>query len=399
MKILCVCQYYYPENFQVTPICEQLVADGYEVTVLTGLPNYPTGIIPDDYKKSNRDETINGVHVVRCKEIGRKNGPVWLGINYISFYISSMKMVDKLPADFDIVFVYQLSPVFMGLPGRKYAMKHNVPLFLYCCDLWPESIKMYVKNERNVFYKWARYVSRKVYVSCNRIAVQSLSFINYLNITHSIDKNKLIYIPAFADEKYLTIDFTPEDKNFIDFLFLGNIGIAQNLFSVVNAFKIACEKRSMRLHIVGDGTCLQDLQHYVVEVGLKDTVFFYGRRSVDQMPRFYKIADACIVSLNADNATGYTLPSKVQGYMAAGKPIIGMIDGSAREVIKESNCGICVPANDVDGFANALCSFARDKCFHEMYANNGRSYFKKNFSKKGFMNALEKEISSLGNNA
>ena len=71
-KILVVCQHYYPENFQITPICEQLVKDGYDVTILTGLPNYPTGIVPDEYKKGHRDEIINGVHVVRGYEIGRR---------------------------------------------------------------------------------------------------------------------------------------------------------------------------------------------------------------------------------------------------------------------------------------------------------------------------------------
>ena len=70
-KILVVCQYYYPENFQVTPICEQLVQDGYDVTVLTGLPNYPSGIIPEEYRGGHRDEMVNGVHVLRCYEIPR----------------------------------------------------------------------------------------------------------------------------------------------------------------------------------------------------------------------------------------------------------------------------------------------------------------------------------------
>lgn len=85
MKILVVCQYYYPENFQITPICEQLVADGYDVTVLTGLPNYPTGIIPEEYKKGHRKEKRNGVKIIRCSEIGRKKGAIYLAMNYLSY--------------------------------------------------------------------------------------------------------------------------------------------------------------------------------------------------------------------------------------------------------------------------------------------------------------------------
>ena len=135
MRILVVCQYYYPENFQITPICEQLAADGHDVTVVTGLPNYPTGIIPEEYKTGHRDEVLNGVHVIRCHEIGRKKGVAYLALNYLSFVRSSLSMVRKLPDDFDVVFVYQLSPVLMGLSALKYSKRHNKPLFLYCTIL------------------------------------------------------------------------------------------------------------------------------------------------------------------------------------------------------------------------------------------------------------------------
>ena len=135
-NILVVCQYYYPENFQVTPICEQLVKDGYDVTVLTGLPNYPLGIIPEEYRSGHRDEIVNGVHVLRCYEIPRKKGAIGLGLNYLSFLFSASFKAQSLP-EFDCVLVYQLSPVLMGIPAMLYAKQHHVPLLLYCCDLSP----------------------------------------------------------------------------------------------------------------------------------------------------------------------------------------------------------------------------------------------------------------------
>ena len=96
-SILVVCQYYYPENFQITPICEALADDGYKVTVLTGLPNYPVGIVPGEYRHGHREEYRNGVHIVRCYEAGRKNGPVCLAVNYASFAATAWKKAgDKL---------------------------------------------------------------------------------------------------------------------------------------------------------------------------------------------------------------------------------------------------------------------------------------------------------------
>lgn len=395
MKILVVCQYYYPENFQITPICEQLAADGYDVTVLTGLPNYPTGIIPEEYKTGHRDEMLNGVHIIRCHEIGRKKGAAYLALNYLSYVRSASAMVNKLTDDFDIVFVYQLSPVLMGIPGRKYARKHKVPLLLYCCDLWPESMKMYIHSESDPAFKWIKKVSKGIYDSADCIIGQSTSFLPYLKSTHSIPDDKLTYIPAFADETYLTQDFTPEDET-VDFVFLGNLGIAQNLIAVLQAIEKIKDVPRFKVHFVGDGTVLDEMKKYVADHGLGDIVAFYGRRPVEEMPKYYKLADACLVSLKADNATGLTLPSKVQGYMAAGKPIIGMIDGSAKDVIDESGCGICVNAGDIDGLAAGMKDFIEEREKYKDCGSKARQYFIDNFSKAKFMMKLENEIERLG---
>lgn len=396
MRILVICQYYYPENFQITPICEQLAKDGYEVTVLTGLPNYPTGIIPDAYKKGHRDEIINGVHVLRCREVGRKKGAARLALNYLSYMRSASRKVRRLKEPFDLVFVYQLSPVLMGIPGRIYAKKHHVPMLLYCCDLWPESMKMYIRNENHPAFQWARRISKRIYDSADRIIGQSTSFLPYLSDVHGIPAEKLAYIPAFADETYLTQDFTPTDDT-VDFVFLGNLGIAQNLIAVLQAVEKIKEVPGFKVHFVGDGAALSDMKSFVKEHGLEEIVVFYGRRPVEEMPEFYKLADACLVSLKADNATGLTLPTKVQGYMAAGKPIIGMIDGSAKDVIEASGCGICVGAGDIDGLADGMRDFIRNRDAYRDCGEKARRYFVENFSKEICMTRLEAEIERLGN--
>lgn len=394
MKILTFCQYYYPEEFQITPICEQLVADGHDVTVITGLPNYPTGVIPEEYKNGHRDEILNGVHVIRSHEIGRKKGAFHLAMNYLSYVRSASKKIKEISDDFDLIFVYQLSPVLMALPALKYKKKHDIPLFLYCCDLWPESMKVYISSEKNIAFKWAKLISRKIYRAADKIACQSTSFIPYMKTTHEISEEKLMYIPAFADETYLTQDFTTKD-DVVDFVFLGNLGIAQNLMEVLRAIEKIKDISGFKVHFVGDGSVLDEMKRFVAEHNLDNLITFYGRRPVDDMPEFYKIADACLVSLKADTQVGLTLPTKVQGYMAAGKPIIGMIDGSAQEVIRESGCGICVKAGDVEALAAGMRDFIEN---HDKYCDCGykaREYFKSNFSKTTFMNKLEESFERL----
>lgn len=395
-RILVVCQYYYPENFQITPICEQLVEDGYEVTVLTGLPNYPLGIVPDEFRNGKRrDEYINGVRVIRCFEIGRKKGTVHLALNYLSFCISSLIKSGKLENNYDLVFIYQLSPVLMGLPGIHFAKKHKLPVFLYCCDLWPESMKLYIKSEKNPGFRLIKKISKYIYTNSDLVAGQSTSFLPYLEKEHSLSKDKLVYIPAFADENYLDADFTPEN-NIINFLFLGNMGKAQNLDAVVSAVEKIRDVSGFKVHFVGDGSCMEEIKGLVREKNLENIIRFYGRRPVDEMPQFYKMADACLVSLKADNQIGFTLPSKVQGYMAAGKPIIGMIDGSAKAIIEESGCGICVPSDDVEGLANAMKSFIETPQKYAHCGESGRNYFKNHFRKAIFMKKLENILDEMG---
>lgn len=394
MKILVVCQYYYPENFQITPICEQLVEDGFEVTVLTGLPNYPTGVVPNEYKNGHRDEWINGVHVIRCYEIGRKKGAAGLALNYISYWWSATAKVRHISKNFDLVFVYQLSPITMGIPAIKYAKRNKKPMLLYCCDLWPESIKMYIKNESNPIFNYFKRISRRVYSASDYILTQSNSFIKYLNETHSIPLDKVGYLPAFADDGYLAENFVP-DNDTIDFVFLGNLGIAQNLIGVLTAVKQIKDIPNFKVHFVGDGSMLEEMKEFVAENELQNIVYFYGRRPVNEMPKYYKLADACIVSLNAENQTGLTLPAKVQGYMAAGKPIIGMISGSAQEVISDAKCGLCVDSGDVEGLADIMRDFIKNNKQYEVCGENGRTYFVQNFKKDIFMSKLERKLREM----
>src|SRR4051794_1471119 len=121
MKILVVCQYYYPEPFRISDICESLVKKGHDVTVLTGLPNYPEGRVLDEYRKGNkRKEVLNGVKILRSFEIGRGNSSLKLFLNYLSYTVSGSLKALFMKEEFDVVLVNQLSPVIMGIPAIVY---------------------------------------------------------------------------------------------------------------------------------------------------------------------------------------------------------------------------------------------------------------------------------------
>lgn len=187
MNILVICQYYYPEEFQINDICEELVKQGHKVTVLTGLPNYPTGIIPKEYLNGNRRcEIVNGVEIIRCYEKPRKKGIMGLGFNYVSYCISASLKALTLHGYYDVVFVYQLSPVLIAIPGIIYKLKNNKKMYLYCCDLWPDSIKILGVKEESIIYKIIDKVSKYIYRSADIIGVQSGAFQDYFKRVQKI---------------------------------------------------------------------------------------------------------------------------------------------------------------------------------------------------------------------
>lgn len=390
-KILMVCQHYYPENFQVTDICEELVKRGYEVTALVGLPNYPEGYVLPEYKHhKNRIQDINGVHVIRCFEIGRRKGKFFLALNYLSFWFSSLLKVNSLKDDFDIVLGYETSPITMVDAARKYAKKHNKPYYLFCVDIWPECLKVYIRSENNPIFKIFKKISKDIYSSADKVLCTSTSFIDYLKETHNIPENKLEYLPQFGDDSLLEEDFTPIDNGIIDLVFLGNVGQEQDLSSVVKALSQIKEENFI-FHIVGDGSDLENVKKVTKELKMKDKVKFYGRRPKEEMKKYYKLADACVLPLRCNNKIGLTLPNKLQNYMAAGKPILGMISGSAKQVIEETNCGICTRNNEASDFINVIKKYINN-CKNKFDSNRIKEQYKINFSKVIIINKLIKQI-------
>ena len=190
MNVLIVTQYYYPEQFQINEIAPELVKRGHEVTVLTGLPNYPQGEIYDGYRDV-REDNVEGVKIIRVPIHPRKHGPVHLIWNYMSYIILGNRAAKKLPGGFDIILAYQLSPVTSLYPAVTYKKKYGVPILNYCLDIWPESAQAHVKTDKGLLYRNICKISKRLYQHCDHIAVTSRPFIYYLSSKNGIDTEKM----------------------------------------------------------------------------------------------------------------------------------------------------------------------------------------------------------------
>ena len=394
MKILVVCQHYYPEPFRITDICEELVKRGHEVSVITGLPNYPKGEIYPGYRdKSKREEGINGVKVHRCFTIGRKGGVVKRVLNYYSFALSSKAYAARLKEEFDVVLVNQLSPVMMAWAGIRYKKRHKKKLVLYCLDLWPESLIAGGIRRGSVIYKIFRKVSEKVYRQADTLLITSRMFRGYLEKEFGIPEEKISYLPQYAERLFTPEDCRKEPDGKIDLMFAGNIGAAQSVPTILRAAKLTQDIENLYWHIVGDGSERECCEKLASELGL-NRVTFYGKKPLEEMPAYYQKADAMLVSLMKDPVLSLTLPGKVQTYMAAGKPLICSADGETAEVVREADCGLCSGAEDAEALAENVRKFCLDVGgdAKRKYAENSAEWYRKNFTGEIFFDGLEKVL-------
>lgn len=397
MNILVISQHYYPENFRVTDICETLVKMGHSVTVICGYPNYPEGYIYPDYrgkgKKKHKNEEINGVKIHRCFEIARGHSTLRRFLNYYSVCPSMKRKAKRIKEKFDCVFVNETSPVMVGWAGIAYAKKHNVPCILYCYDLWPASLTAGGVSKTSFLYKHYYKVSNKIYKNVDKILCTSKNFIDYFVDVHNIEKDKLGYLPQFCEDIFASSNNEQnKDKSTYDYVFAGNIGKIQSVETIIKAANEIKDDKSIKIHIVGDGSNLDNCKKLVEEYKL-DNVIFYGKHPIEEMPKFYKMADAMLVTLATDDVISKTLPGKVQSYMCFGKPIIAAIDGETPMILDEAKCGLYTKSEDYIGLAKLFVDFKNLNS--EELAFNSKNYYENNFKKDIFFNSLVKNMEEM----
>lgn len=372
LRILVVTQCFYPDIYAVNDIVEEMVKRGHKVTVLTGLPDYTTSKIPPEYRHGKRrHEHYKGADVYRVQTIARHHGPIWRSLNYLSFVVSGSfrawtQDFTKTEACFDVIYVWEVSPVTMAVPAIRLAKRYRKPLFLYCMDIWPECVKAMGINERNPAFPIIHAWSRLIYNACDHIAVSSKPFFTYLEKTNRVSPSRMSYLPQYADDTLLLSDFTKQPDGHADFLFIGNIGKAQKLDCLIRAMSVFGEKKDdsssvankVTLHIVGGGSDEERIRELAHRLGLTDRIRFYGPKPAAEAAQYYKKADVCVLTLDGSTQIGDTLPGKLQTYMAAGKPVIAAANGATKEIIEESCCGICTPAGDDRALGEALLDAA-----------------------------------------
>ena len=388
--MLLVSQYFWPEVFSINDLVLQLEADGHEVTVITGKPNYPKGGLFDGYSQSGVNHEIFGknVAVIRLPLRPRHDGGgLNLARNYLSFVINGCRYIRSLVSrdEFDVVFVYAPSPILSAIPAIFAKWKIRAPLSIWVQDLWPESIEVtgFIKNRLALYL--VRQLVRLIYSAADQLLVQSPAFHESVQLLAQPDK--IQYYPNSHWDLMTQSQKSPLQnseldallKNYFCVVFAGNIGTAQNLETVLVAAERLKENRQIKILLVGTGSMRADLMAQSEARGL-DNLILPGRVTPAELPYLYDKAGALLVSLSDQPIFRLTIPSKLQGYFSAAKPIVACMTGVGADVVKESGAGIAVDADDASGLSDAISSiYALGTEERERLGQNGRIYYLTHF--------------------
>ena len=397
MKILVVTQYFWPEDFRINDICEGLIEKGHEVEVLTGIPNYPYGKFYDGYSFFKKGKLeYKGIKIKRVPIIPRgKDGFIKLALNYISYTVSaSIATIGLLFNKYDRVFVFQLSPITLAIPGIIVSKVKKIPSTIYIQDLWPESLYCIKEIKNNKVKYILDKICMKIYNSFDNVLITSNGFKKKLT-DRGMDKVKITYLPQWAENFYRTENENEKvEKNIVTVTLAGNIGKAQSVSTIIEAANLAKNYKQIKWQIIGDGSEFENIKDLVRDYSLEDTVSILGRKPAKDMPMYFSNSDGLIVTLNNDDILKATLPAKVQSYMASGKPIIAAISGEGNQVIKESCSGLVGEAEDYEKlYENVITLYGMGMDQKEELGENGKKFFEANFTRERLLNKLQRIIS------
>jgi colanic acid biosynthesis glycosyl transferase WcaI len=402
LRILILTQYFWPENFRVNDLASDLIARGHEVTILTGLPNYPSGRVFEEYRGDpEKFACFEGAEVIRIPMLPRGSGSLRLMANYASFVLSGLTVgAWKLRGrKFDSIFVFMISPITAVLPAILQRRLKRAPLFVWILDLWPETLEAVgvVKSPR-LLALVGRLVSY-IYRRTDHILVQSRAFMDNV-LTYAGKEATVSYFPGWAEPIFQQgtqeIVKAPEVLQYSDsfnVLFAGNVGEAQDFPAILDAAEALPPDAKIRILVVGDGRMTPWVEKEVERRGLSNRMVLLGRFTLERMPSFFTSADALLVSLKRDKIFAMTIPGKVQSYLAAGVPLLGMLDGEGARVITEAGAGLVSPSGDGAALARNIDTLAAMVPSERAAMGvRARSYGSTEFDRSSLLNELESKM-------
>jgi glycosyltransferase involved in cell wall biosynthesis len=390
MRILVFSQYFWPETFGINDLVLKLIDAGHDISVLTGKPNYPDGDFFDGYSMLGVErERLGQAEIVRVPLISRgQDSRFRLALNYLSFIFSGIFLAPFALRGkrFDTVFVYALSPLLQALPAIFLAALKRAKLVIWVQDLWPASLAATGHVRSPLWLSLIGLLVRFIYRRADLVLIQSEGFRAPISLLLE-SSSKIHYLPNAIDFNSKTvisdsarlIELSKRISDCFSVVFAGNLGNAQSLHTVLAAAEILRDHSNIQFFIVGSGSRLKWLKAEVARSKL-NSVIFPGRFSPVEMPKIFAASSVLLATLGPETVFTYTIPSKIQAYLASGRPIIISASGEAARVVADARAGLtCNPGVGSEIAAAILRMQNMPAQERARLGENGKRYSKKNY--------------------
>ena len=396
MKILYVTQYYPPEmgapGARASELARYWVKDGHEVTVLTGFPNHPTGVVPPEYRARMRRlvarEKIDGVNVVRTWLWPLPNRKAYERmLNYSSFCLSAA--ITGLFTSRPDVVIASSPQLLVGLSGWWLSFCKRVPFVFEVRDLWPESLVAVGMGKEHSLLHWCLgKLAGFLYRRCNEVVVVTPAFQDHLVAHWQMPKEKI----AIVQNGVETDLFSPQNagalKDKLDLqgrfviCYIGTMGMAHGLETVVEAADILRTSLPEAMFLlVGEGAEKERIIELARSRGL-DNLRFVDQQPRERIPDYIDAADLCLVLLKKAELFKTVIPTKMLEFMSCARPIVLGVDGQARKIVEEAHAGVFVEPENPQALARTVIQLAGQPELRDSLGRNGRSCILQNFSRQ-----------------
>lgn len=384
LRILYLSHYYPPEvnapAVRVSALSRCWGLLGHQVTVVTGFPNHPTGIVPREYRgKWFQKETEGNVTILRSFVYATPNKGIMLRVlNYLTFMFSAIISAVFRSGKQDMVIA--TSPqFFVAIAGFILSRIKRIPFVFEVRDIWPEEIVAVGIMKRGVIIKLLEKVELYLYRRASLIVAVASGTIEVL-ASRGVPRSKIVMIPNAVDvDRFANCrhDHSIRDRFSLNGHFLvsyiGTHGMAHNLRIVLKAAERLKYRKDVRFMFVGDGAEKADLVTMQERLGL-DTVTFVPQQERMHIPHYYATADLCLVPLRRASLFTKNIPSKIYEIMASGKPMLIGAEGESRQLVEQAQAGIAYePDNDCD-LADKILQLCDDRDLAERLGANGRAF-------------------------
>jgi colanic acid biosynthesis glycosyl transferase WcaI len=396
VKILYISQYFPPEmgapSARVSELAQRWAQAGHDVTVLTGFPNHPDGIVRPEYRTSFRHmifrERVHDVNVVRSWLLPLPNRKaIERMLNYSSFMASAAITGSFLGAPDAVI---ASSPqLLVGLAGWWISRLKHVPFIFEVRDLWPESlVAVGVGNANSALHRSLTRIAAFLYRKADHIVVVTPAFREFLVDRWQVPAEKISVVPNGVETRVFSPQFPDHDLRkslggdgkFI-VSFIGTMGLAHGLNTLIAAAeRFQKTEPGVLFILVGEGADRQRITAIAQAKGLSN-IRFVLQQLREKVPDYIAASDVCLVLLKKSEVFETVIPTKMLEFMSCAKPVILGVAGQAREIIERSRAGICIEPENVEQLCDAILTLRKQDWLRDSLGRNGREYIIRNLSR------------------